>query len=149
MMGEIIEDAEHIEGDIPSLPGLGILPIRTGITGDKRVNQCSFTFLDASDQCTGYEIHMGRSVSDSESPLCHVDGEPDGYYLNERTWGTYIHGIFDNPVVINRILSLVDREIDADRSYREYKEKNYDKLADLIRDSVDLDAIYRSMTIGE
>jgi adenosylcobyric acid synthase len=35
-------------------------------------------------------------------------GRADGYYLNDKTWGTYIHGIFDNASVIERVLRQID-----------------------------------------
>ncbi len=147
MMGEWIADPHHVEGQIEKVPGLGILPVETILTEEKVTEQCTFTFQN-SEEGKGYEIHMGETIAKHESSACMVNGQKkDGYYLNERTWGTYIHGIFDNISVVNRILKESGKQLATQMDFQQFKETQYDKLAQLIRENVDMEYIYKSMEI--
>lgn len=145
MMGEEVRDPDGVEGDVPSLPGLGILPVVTTIAGGKQTRQCQFTFIEnRAVQGEGYEIHAGHTTSDR--PLCHFEnGEADGYFLNDRTWGTYIHGIFDNAPVIQHVLRGIKPGFTAETDYKSRKEEGYNRLADVIRENVDMEYIYRCL----
>ncbi len=144
MMGEMIYDPLHIEGEVEALPGLGILPISTTIEEGKRTRQCHFKMLNSSASGEGYEIHSG--VTATAQPLTVLDdGTHDGYYLNDRCWGSYIHGIFDNKSVIEQILSQVTTEAVEVEDYKASKERNYNLLADHIREYIDMDYIYKVM----
>ncbi|MEW6713165.1 MAG: cobyric acid synthase, partial [Candidatus Riflebacteria bacterium] len=146
IMGKELHDPYGIEGDTQFIPGLGILPTVTTISTEKKTVQCNFKFLDLPDDCTGYEIHMGQTVSEKSSPLCIISGnEPDGYFLNPSTWGTYIHGIFDNGAVVENILNLVGVKAVEKLDFRQYKEENYNKLANLVRENIDLEYIYSTL----
>lgn len=147
MMGEWIKDPDHVEGNIDRIPGLSILPVETIINAEKVTEQCKFSFQNKMEGL-GYEIHMGETVSEKPSPLCIVDGKKeDGYFLNAKTWGTYIHGIFDNKEIINSILAESGQNVVTEMDFQQFKEEQYDKLADLIRENIDLDYIYKSMEI--
>ncbi len=144
MMGELVLDPEHIEGPSSETKGLGILPIQTTIKQGKVTRQCRFTFLDGVAQGRGYEIHAGESSS--AKPLCQLDnGDVDGYIESPRCWGSYLHGIFDNQSVINSILVAAGAAPEDLEDYHEMKERNYDLLADRLRELVDMDKIYASM----
>lgn len=142
MMGNEISDPHGIEGTTPHIKGLSILPVSTVLGANKKTEQCHFSFeANPAIQGSGYEIHMGSTSS--EQPLCRLNtGEPDGCYLNSRTWGTYIHGIFDNAPVIESVLRLINPKIRVSVSYRDIKEKGYNQLADLIRQKVNMPYIY-------
>jgi adenosylcobyric acid synthase len=147
MMGKWIKDPEHVEGNIDIVPGLGILPVETTITEEKITEQCSFTF-QSKLQGKGYEIHMGETFSEKSNPLCVIDGKKnDGYFHNPRTWGTYIHGIFDNNEIVNSILAESGQNINTNIDFWQFKEEQYDKLANLIRENIDMEYIYKSMEI--
>jgi len=148
MLGETIEDPLHVEGEIESIPGLGILPTSTTLQSEKTTSQCTFSFLGNEELCTGYEIHMGKTeVLAKDSPLAVLsDGAQDGYFLNDKIWGTYLHGILDNDVVIDYLLSPYSTEgSDQTISFQDFKEQQYDKLADLIRANVDMELIYKTL----
>ena len=73
---------------------------------------------------------------------------------DKRVWGTYIHGIFDNDGFRRRFLEEVrDRSgknrisISSTFSYRQWKEEQYDLLAEHIRRHADVDLIYRLMRL--
>ena len=152
MMGARIEDPTGIEGSIPALPGLGLLPQRTILEAEKVTRQSRFAFLPTSEEtrCEGYEIHMGRTEPLAEanySPVARLeDGRLDGCYLNEHCWGSYLHGILDNPTVLDHLAAGFDTATSAAPfDYKAFKETQYDKLAALVRQHVDMDYIYRTM----
>ena len=150
ILGSEIADPFQVEGSIESIPGIGILPVSTVLQKEKTTLQCSFSFLDKNGRGVGYEIHMGDTkVFGPESPVTILeDGRKDGYYLNEKTWGSYIHGILDNDHVIDHLLSPYTSEISqTGQTFQEFKEQQYDMLADLIRANVDMDQIYSTLQL--
>jgi adenosylcobyric acid synthase len=148
MMGQWMNDPYQVEGQVERIPGLGILPVETTITQEKVTEQCRFRFEHEDIEGEGYEIHMGETRAEKEQPLCWINGEKaDGYYLNKKTWGTYIHGIFDNEAVINSILAEFGPGLSTPMDFKAFKEEQYDKLANLIREHVDMDYIYQTMAM--
>jgi len=147
MMGREIHDPENVEGAISYLPGLGILPVITTLNAEKRTVQSAFTFRNEPENCSGYEIHQGQTVLLDGSPLTSLsDGSVDGCFLNGKTWGTYLHGIFDNLPVIQSILKSCGKETQLQKfNYQKYKNGQYDKLADHIHKSCDMEYIYEVM----
>jgi len=151
MMGREIHDPEHIESEISFMPGLAILPVITTLTSEKQTVQSAFEFLAEKEICKGYEIHMGKTELLGAQPLTLLsDGSPDGCFLNEKTWGTYLHGIFDNLPVIRSILKSCGKEMALQEfNYADFKNQQYDKLAAHIRSSCDLDYIYSILQMKE
>lgn len=147
LMGEKIYDPDHVEGEIDEVEGLGLLPIKTVLTSEKITRQVNFTYLNFSDQCDGYEIHMGETKSTDSSPLCQLEHTTDGYFKNSNIWGTYIHGIFDNPIVVEYILKQVKEDIIVDFHFKDFKDNEYDRLAELVRRAVDMEYIYKTMEL--
>lgn len=151
MMGSSIEDPHHVEGTVEAMPGLGILPVKTILTENKITEQCRFYYKGNPSPCNGYEIHMGISTATGpESPLNKtVTGTNDGYALNERCWGTYIHGILDNAVVIDDLLKAhTSQQSSVPFDYIAFKEAQYDKLAQHLREHVDMEYIYGQLKNG-
>jgi adenosylcobyric acid synthase len=143
MMGLSISDPDGIEGDTQSVAGLGILPIHTILSESKITEQCTFSFQGGKEKCKGYEIHMGETKIEKKSPLCRIDGKgDDGYFLNDKTWGTYIHGIFDNQSIVNHLLKLHGKSENKAFDYETFKEEQFDKLADHVRKCSDLEYMY-------
>lgn len=147
MMGETISDPAHVESAVEKVTGLSLLPVNTVLRSTKTTRQCTFTFLDFEEQCAGYEIHMGETkVTGKISPVNYFcEGNTDGYLLNEKCWGTYIHGILDNGVVINHLLSRHTDKEENVFDYRQYKQQQYDKLAALIRSHIDMEQVYQNL----
>ena len=143
MMGVEVCDPDHVEGDTERLPGLGLLPTTTTMSGEKRTRQvvCEFG--------VGYEIHMGetRPFGDAKaSPLLHLsDGRPDGYLVNDKCMGTYVHGILDNTPFVDFLLRPYAEKIEQGTrpfNYQVFKEEQYNRLADHVRHHVDIEKIY-------
>ena len=129
MLGQTVGDPQHLEGDIEQLPGLGLLPIHTMMTHEKTTRQVSFQF--EGQECQGYEIHQG--ISDTDQPILQTD----------HCIGTYIHGFLDNAPVIDFLLKGKTREEVSAQSYADFKEEQYDKLADHVRRYVDIPKLYK------
>ena len=130
MLGISVEDPNHVEGDITSLPGLGLLPIHTTMSSKKTTQQVTFTFN--GQECQGYEIHQG--ISDTNDPIVQTD----------RCIGTYIHGFLDNIPVINFLLK--DKGTTPTQSLADFKEEQYDKLAAHVRQHVNINRIYQILS---
>ena len=133
MLGQTIEDPDGIEGTIASLPGLGLLPIHTTMTAEKKTEQV--TFLFEGQTCQGYEIHQG--VSDTREQIVQTD----------HCIGTYIHGFLDNAPVIEHLLSNHTSHLSPLTShltsYADFKQQQYDKLAAHVCQYVDMERIYQ------
>ena len=132
MLGLSVDDPDGIEGSIASLPGLGLLPIRTTMTPTKTTQQVTFQF--EGQTCQGYEIHQG--VSDTDQAIMQTD----------HCIGTYIHGFLDNPPVIEYLLKDKTVSTTSLKSYAAFKEEQYDKLADHVREHVDINKLYQILT---
>ncbi len=65
----------------------------------------------------------------------------------ERCFGTYIHGLFDNEAVVDRLLAPFrdSGRSSAEFDYVAYKESQYDALADWLRRYVDIPRLYEIM----
>lgn len=152
MMGQEVCDPHGIEGTITRLPGLGLLPISTQMGEEKVTRQVKFHFRKQPQVCEGYEIHLGKTtpIADANPHIVNIleDGSTDGFMVSDACFGTYIHGILDNQVVIDSLLARhTDKLTDKPFDYRSFKEEQYDKLADHVRKNVDIDLIYRIMRI--
>lgn len=148
MMGLEVCDPDGVEGDISLQPGLGLLPVRTVLTGDKVTRQVTFRFIDRTESCSGYEIHMGRTtLENGASPLNVIDGGlPDGCHVDERCFGSYIHGILDNQTVVEYLLRpYIDKAETVALDYAAYKEQQYDALAAWLREYLDIPLLYKIM----
>ncbi|MCR4835847.1 MAG: cobyric acid synthase [Bacteroidaceae bacterium] len=129
MLGTTVSDPDGIEGTINQLPGLGLLPISTVMRGEKITRQVEFEFEGTI--CKGYEIHQGNS----DQLICQA----------EHCIGTYIHGFFDNPVVVEFVLNAAGIQHKAAQpslSIEDFKEQQYDELADFVRKHVDINKLY-------
>jgi len=131
MLGQMVSDPDGIEGTVASLPGLGLLPLQTTMTHEKTTQQVTFQF--EGQTCQGYEIHQG--VSNTNEAIMQTD----------HCIGTYIHGFLDNAPVIEFLLkqqSTANSQMPIAKSYAAFKEEQYDKLAEHVRQYVDIDRLY-------
>ena len=147
MMGVEVCDPDHVEGDIDRLPGLGLLPVTTTMNGEKVTRQVECEYGK------GYEIHMGETRPFGEakaSPLLHLsDGQHDGYKIDNKCMGTYVHGILDNAAFVEFLLLPFAEKLsqtEAAFDYAAFKEEQYDRLADHVRQHVDMERIYQILT---
>lgn len=142
MMGREVCDPHHTEGDIERIPGLGLLPVTTTIDGEKTTQQVTCEYGQ------GYEIHQGITTPlETPSPLLHLqDGTEDGYLVDDHCMGTYVHGILDNTSFIDYLLKPFADQLAKDSTpfdYHAFKEEQYNRLADHIRQYVDVEKVYQ------
>ena len=166
ILGETICDPEGIECK-GTIKGLGLLPIntvfkskktRTRVTGrfkkiEGRLKDLSYKSFE------GYEIHMGFSeIIDNSNAMSELKEsrniqKEDGL-CKGNVYGTYVHGIFDKEIIVKTIISAIleEKGISTDKikafDMKKYKEKQYDMLAEQIRNSVDMGAIYEIVNKG-
>ena len=147
MLGRSVSDPEGVEAaSLREIQGLGLLDIDTVFYGEKVQTQTRGVFSGVEGIFSGlnglgyegYEIHMGRG------------GEKAPVVLSRGSvYGSYVHGIFDAPGVSDAILrALCARKgvaFEALGSFdaRAYKERQYDLLADGVRQGLDMDFVYR------
>ena len=151
MMGLSVNDPDGVEGSTKRMPGLGLLPVDTVMENSKVTRQVTFSFREL-EGCTGYEIHMGRTESAADAKYIALntfsDGTSDGCFVDERTMGTYIHGILDNPQVIDSLLAPFASTKSGNQaaSYKEFKQQQYDLLADHVRSHLNMPLLYQIMS---
>ncbi|MEY2891319.1 MAG: hypothetical protein RJA98_1227, partial [Pseudomonadota bacterium] len=126
MLGESLVDPHGVDGNAP---GLGLLPLVTLFEPDKLLQHTTATFVDATGawaplqgvRATGYEIHHGRTVQHpSMAPATVVQrnatGEPIGWQCDAahgNVLGTYLHGLFENPGVLQALFGQRGTPLDA------------------------------------
>ena len=110
MLGKMITDPQHVE-EGGEIEGLGVLDITSELLLDKQTTQVTAKPLFLSDswncEVQGYEIHMGITHRFSGSPCFDILNRQNGRdieALNDGAvssdgciWGTYLHGVFDEP----------------------------------------------------
>lgn len=156
ILGDMIEDEKGVETAIPSINGLGLLHMHTHMEEIKQTTQIqgklitSLPFLDGVEGLPvgGYEIHMGKTqLLDGCEPLIELeDGRLDGAINKEKNvCGTYLHGIFDNNEFRKQILNHIREQKGLNSKlhvdYEKEKDQEYDRLAKLVREHIDLEAI--------
>ena len=83
--------------------------------------------------------------------ICLADGRMDGFVRADGlVFGSYLHGLFDNleftGVILTQLAEKKGISLTATaKSMEEYKESQYDKLADLVRRSLDMETVYKIM----
>ena len=152
MLGKLISDPYSTESGGEIL-GIGLLDMKTVFRTEKtRTRVSGIVTADGGDfpalcgaHADGYEIHMGETVG-IEKPLLKLsDGRTDGAYKN-NIYGSYLHGFFDSEEVVCVIINAISERkgIVAEKTINrsEYKERQYDLLADGVRKSIDMQKIY-------
>ena len=168
MLGMELSDPFNVESG-GTMAGMGLLPTKTVFEKEKVRTRVSGNFNEVSGilaelsyvEFEGYEIHMGQTTYDfNEEELTTIDnvnGEDiiknDGLY-KDNVYGSYIHGIFDKEEVSKAIVESlcihkgIDYSIISTVDIEKYKEEQYDKLAEGIRNSLDMKAIYKILESG-
>ena len=167
MLGKYIVDEEGVEYK-GRVEGMGFLNAYTKFSTDKSLNNGVYKLNTKVGLCNGlsntsvegYEIHMGQtySLGDDEQLLLEEDTKSDSQrvlgLINKKCFGTYLHGIFDNEEFTRNLLNKVAEkkgvELKEDfLSTEDYKKREYDKLADLVRNSLDMEKLYKILDLKD
>lgn len=149
MLGTEISDPEGTEYG-GTERGLGLLPCRTVFHAEKTQTRTEGIFCETQGffsclshaRFSGYEVHMGVTETGA-SPLTDRGGSFRGSIA-----GCYVHGVFDSAEVSGALVralyqakGLQYQGEAADR--RQHREMQLDRLAETVRQNLDIAAIYR------
>jgi adenosylcobyric acid synthase len=161
ILGRRLEDRSGIDSGVPGVEqGLGLLPVDTTFDGEKVTRRVEFRALNSAPGWEvgagggGYEIHAGRSVRSGGPTTAGLielhtiagDVYEDGAVCeNGRLFGCYVHGLFDSPEILVPFLTATATRngLDAPAVKPFSMDKEFDRLADAVRNSVNMDAIRR------
>jgi adenosylcobyric acid synthase len=165
MLGLDISDPHGMEGG-GNIAGMGLLPTHTVFDVGKHTVQSKGEFLHlegplsalSGAQIEGYEIHMGTTTRVAGNPATRLEyGDAtvrdDGCNVG-NVYGTYLHGVFDkascNAALVGALLKAKGLDVHAIESIdmKAYKQRQYDIWADVIREHMDMDLVYRILEEG-
>ena len=153
MLGKRIVDSSGVENKAV-MGGLGLLDVESYFHQKKNTFQVIGRAFQGGFAVKGYEIHHGltRRINGCEPMfLINKRGDrkaaiKDGAHNSKgNVWGTYIHGIFDNFYLRRDFLNRLRRKkgMMLDNSGNGFEQdKEYDKLADLLRRNLDMRSLY-------
>ncbi len=154
MLGRKISDPLETENG-GSIDGMNLLDCTTVFVGEKKQSQTKGKFLDTEGffsclsgvEFSGYEIHMGVTENNGKK-LTDCGGSYNG-----NVYGCYVHGIFDSPDVSERIVrrlfeSKGIKYTGGKTDRYEYKEKQFDILANNVRNNINMDLLYKIIENG-
>ena len=149
MLGLTLKDPHSVEHG-GEMSGLGLLDadtifeekkVRTRVEGTLSTVDGIFSELSNASY-EGYEIHMGITTNNQD-------------IVNEgNIYGTYIHGIFDKDTISKTIIGALLKSKGLDDSdikafnITDFKNEQYDILADGIRNALDMEYVYRVLNEG-
>jgi len=140
MLGDALEDPDGVDGDAT---GLGLLPLTTRFAATKRLCRTDARFGAVAGPWSalhgaavdGYEIRHGRTwatAADATAVLHNADGEAIAWQRG-AVLGTYTHGFFESPDVLQALFGAAVRPLDA----------VFDGLADFIDSHFEPGALLR------
>lgn len=155
MLGKNIFDPYRIESDQGSIQGISLLQIETILEKNKSLKRVFATHIPTKTEVEGYEIHHGKtkSIGNTRVILLNEKAEELGHSdPTGRIWGTYIHGIFDKDEFRRKYLDQIRIRkgksplVKVQVSYN--LEKSLDRLARYVRQSLNINLIYRKLGLG-
>lgn len=171
MLGQRLSDPYGIE-EGGEVSGIGLLPTETVFAEKKRTIQVEGRFGTvkgilgklSGQSFRGYEIHSGVTN------VCKDDGltftkpmhreepfsEEGAQFVKEQkaVYGSYVHGIFDTPGIADTIVEalLAKKGLKTEDlqtiSFEQYKQEQYDLLAEQVRKNMDVGKIYEILKAG-
>jgi len=167
MLGKSILDVQAVESTERETLGLGLLSVVTNFATEKSTSQVRAKVLAdwgllagmKGQELVGYEIHMGQTSGDENTSSFQILATPRGVVkyddgtLNAQgtVLGTYLHGLFHNLSFRQALLANLRRRWGLPEKKTGSlldKEPQYDRLAELVRHSLDMPAVYRIMEKG-
>jgi adenosylcobyric acid synthase len=174
MLGTLIRDPYEVETEHKAVEGMKLLDIETVFEKEKVTTRVEAELLSTAAyedvmgcrqnlkvngmKVYGYEIHMGiSSYGKTAVPLFNIirrNGEAvssgDGAVNSEgNIMGTYIHGVFDGTefreYIVNSLRRRKGLPLRESKPYESLRDKELDKLADIVRVSLDMKKIYEIM----
>ena len=164
MLGQKILDPQKVESENTEVAGLGLLDVVTEFAPEKSTTQVRARVLanlgllagTKGLELTGYEIHMGKTHSEEAASAFQIVETPQGAadytdgVINSSgmVLGTYLHGLFHNDEFRQTFLNTLRKYWALSEGTGNAvinKDREYDKLAELVRGSLKIPEIYRIM----
>jgi cobyric acid synthase CobQ len=147
MLGQTIHDPYRIESDARSVSALRLVPVDTTLARHKTLTRKAGKHLPTGLDVHGYEIHHGLSSGVTKPLLKFDDGTNCGTCHDSLAiWGAYLHGIFDADIFRRSFIDKLRKRKGLEglgRIAAPYNlERAFDTLADVVRKSIDMDAVY-------
>ena len=120
MLGTVLRDPMHVESRVPEVSGLGLLDMEVTFAEEKRTRQATGCVEDAD------------GVRNAEGNVL----------------GSYLHGLFDDGQLFGRIAAHIREQkgiqgaAEAPMTMEAFREREFDRVAAIVRDSLDMEAIY-------
>lgn len=167
MLGQTLSDPCGVEHG-GTLSGMGLLPIETEFASEKTRTRVSghlcpvFGLMEQASGVSfeGYEIHMGKTTRLGGEPVLTIEvlgdqpvEKTDGCQQG-NVYGTYVHGFFDHEDTAKAVVSSLMKAKGLDASQvaavdmAAYKEQQYQLLAQGVRESMDMELVYRILEQG-
>lgn len=152
MLGHRISDPHGLEGLSGKVyEGLGLLEMETALAAKKTLIRKNGAHMPSSEPVWGYEIHHGLTNSGVEPVFSFDDGSSCGMSRGELIWGSYLHGLFDADTFrrwwINTLRCRKALEPYSGPGAVYDLEPAFDRLADVIRKNIDMNALYRLLDL--
>ncbi len=153
MLGTAVKDPQGIESSPGEAEGFGLVDAVTVLGREKKTFEVSAVarLMGKDYEVRGYEIHMGETIVkgtpfsrilDRNGKTCYSpDGaaSPDG-----MVWGTYVHGIFDNDVFRQAVVSALTGGKGWEvAKFETGREGALGSLASIFEESVDMEKVLR------
>ncbi|NNN04955.1 MAG: cobyric acid synthase [Elusimicrobia bacterium] len=157
MLGKRIFDPKRVEAAHNEAEGLGLLESITVFSPKKMAAQVRAVHVGTGLEIEGYEIHMGCTQGNNDHsavfkiverhgiPVEALDGASTA---SGNVWGTYIHGIFDSSEFRRAFLNRLRKSKGLDHlqpAVPQDRLAGYDRLAAVVRKSLDMKKIYSAL----
>lgn len=161
MLGQIIADPDNIESG-GTAEGLGLLPLQTSLAPEKTLTRTGGVHSQSKLEVSGYEIHHGKT--EPLLPTVRAAIVPQGVHgsvpiskvlgfgiKSGMIWGTYLHGIFDADAFRRWFIDSLREKKGLPKLEKIQTtfgmEEALDRLADVVRQNVDMKAIYEALGV--
>ena len=160
MLGNALRDPLGVESVAREAAGLGLIDMDVAFAEAKRTEQATGVVSGGPEwlralegaRLSGYEIHSGENAFGPAARIWLSDaaGRPLGACNAQgNVLGTYLHGLFDDGALSDALVrrARADRGLpEADAApvdFAAYRQAQLDRLADVVRESLDMERVYR------
>lgn len=151
MLGRAIHDPQGIEGSAGSSAGLNYLNFETTLKDNKQLKNVHGLIKGTNIPLSGYEIHAGVSEGDAFNHcLFQLNDGEDGIVSEDNCiLGTYIHGIFDQPAMLDYLLAWAGLDNPDEFDYLALQETELDRLASEVEKVLTIDVLKSLLNLNE
>ncbi len=147
MMGRKLHNPKGFEDpDVLEIDGLGLFDMETTWDREDKITvRSKGKCLVTGEDITGYQIHVGRSVT-KEEPLFEIESGKEGSCRkDDMLFGTYLHAVFEMPTFRRYVLSIAGHSENdmCQKDYSEGLEENIDAISVGFRENMDMDLFKR------